>query len=54
MNQPFRPASKLSRAGSALAAILTSALVLGAVIGLADHYGSQVQVATTAAAAQRA
>ena len=54
MNQPFRPSSKLSRAGSALAAILTSALVLGAVIGLADHYGSQVQVASAAATAPRA
>lgn len=47
MNQPFRPASKLSRAGSALAAVLASALVLGAVIGLADHYGSQAQLAAT-------
>jgi hypothetical protein len=54
MNRPFRPVSKLSSAIAALAAVLSTAVILSGILGLADHYGSQVQVATIAAAALRA
>jgi hypothetical protein len=54
MNRPFRPASKLSSAVSAVAAILSTAVILSGILGLADHYGSQVQVATIEAATPRA
>jgi len=54
MNRPFRPVSKLSSAVSALAAVLSTAVILSGIGGLAEHYGSQSQVATTAAAAPRA
>jgi len=54
MNRPFRPVSKLSSAVSALAAVLSTAVILSGIGGLAEHYGSQAQVATTAAAAPRA
>jgi hypothetical protein len=43
MNRPFRPVSKLS-----------SAVILSGIGGLAEHYGSQAQVATTATTAPRA
>jgi hypothetical protein len=51
MNQPFRPASNRSRATSALAAVLASTLILSAVLGPADHYGSQPQLAAAPALA---
>ncbi len=54
MNRPFRPVSKLSSAVSALAAVLATTVILSGVLGLADHYGSKVEVATTAATAPRA
>jgi hypothetical protein len=54
MNRPFRTASKLSSAVAALAAVLSTAVILSGILGLADHYGSQVQVATIAASAIRA
>jgi hypothetical protein len=54
MNRPFRPVSKLSSAVSALAAVLVTTVILSGVLGLADHYGSQAQVATTQTAAPRA
>ena len=54
MNRPFRPVSKLSSAVSAFAAVLSTTVILSGILGLADHYGSQAQVATTEAAAPRA
>ena len=54
MNRPFRAVSKLSRAASALAAVLSTVVVLSSIGGLAEHYGSQAQVATTEATAPRA
>jgi hypothetical protein len=54
MNRPYRPVSKLSSAVAAFAAVFSTTVILSGVLGLADHYGSQVQVATTEAAAPRA
>jgi hypothetical protein len=54
MNRPFRPVSKLSNAVAALAAVLSTAVILSGIGGLAEHYGSQAQVATTQTAAPRA
>ena len=54
MNRPFRPVSKLSSAFAALAAVVSTTVILSGVLGLADHYGNQAQVAATAAAVPRA
>lgn len=54
MNRPFRPVSKLSSAVSALAAVVATSVILSGVLGLADHYGSKVQVATIEVTAPRA
>ena len=54
MNRPYRPVSKLSSTLAALAAVVSTTVILSGVLGLADHYGSQVQVATTEAATPRA
>jgi hypothetical protein len=54
MNRPYRPVSKLSSAVAALAAVVSTTVILSGVLGLADHYGSQAQVATTEATAPRA
>jgi hypothetical protein len=54
MNHPFRPVSKLSSAVSAVAAVLSTAVILSGILGLADHYGSQAQIATTEATVPRA
>jgi hypothetical protein len=54
MNRPYRPVSKLSSAVAALAAVVSTTVILSGVLGLADHYGSRAQVATTEAAAPRA
>lgn len=54
MNTPFRPVSKLSNAVSAVAAVVATTVILSGVLGLADHYSSQSQVAATEAAAPRA
>jgi len=54
MNRPFRPVSKLSNAVAAFAAVVATTVILSGVLGLADHYGSQAQVATNEATAPRA
>jgi hypothetical protein len=54
MNRPYRPVSKLSNAVSALAAVLSTAVILSGIGGLAEHYSSQAQVATTQTTAPRA
>jgi hypothetical protein len=54
MNRPYRPVSKLSSAVAAMAAVVSSVLILSAIGGLADHYGSQAQIAQTETGAQRA
>ena len=54
MNRTFRPVSKLSSAVAAFAAVVSTTVILSGILGLADHYGSQVQVATTEATAPRA
>jgi hypothetical protein len=54
MNRPYCPVSKLSSAASALAAVLATTVILSGVLGLADHYGGQAQVAATEAVAPRA
>jgi hypothetical protein len=54
MNRPFRPVSKLSSTVSALAAVLSTVVILSGIGGLAEHYASQAQVAAIQATAPRA
>lgn len=54
MNRTFRPTSKLSSAVAAVAAIISSVLMLSAIGGLAEHYSSQAQVAQIQSSAPRA
>jgi hypothetical protein len=54
MNRPYRPVSKLSSAVAALAAVVSTTVILSGVLGLADHYGSRAQLATAEAAAPHA
>jgi len=55
MNRQFNPTSILARALFATASLLVSSLVVGSVASLADHYGSEWQLANTqqAVVAQR-
>lgn len=48
MDAGYRPSSPFTRAGLAAAAALVSLLVIGATPGLADHYGADIQFASTA------
>ena len=47
MNAEYRPTSPAIRAGFATAAALVTSLVIGATLGLADHYSADVQFAST-------
>jgi len=46
MNAEYRPTSPTIRAGFATAAALVTSLVIGATLGLADHYSADVQLAS--------
>ena len=55
MNRKFNPSSILTRALFATASLLASAVVVGSVLGLADHYNadSPLASASRAVVAQR-
>ena len=55
MNRDFHPSSILARALFATASLLASAVVMGSVLGLADHYNDESQLASAprAVVAQR-
>ena len=46
MNRDFNPSSILARALFATASLLTSAVVMGSVLGLADHSNDASQLAS--------
>lgn len=52
MNRQFRPASRLSNALSAVAAVVSSLVILAGVAGLAEHYSGATQMAATPSAHQ--
>ncbi|MGE5666190.1 MAG: hypothetical protein ACM3ZD_06135 [Betaproteobacteria bacterium] len=47
MNRQFRPASRLSNALSAVAAVISSLVILAGVAGLAEHYSGATQMAAS-------
>ncbi len=50
MNRDFNPSSILARALFATASLLASAVVVGSVLGLADHYNDESQLASASRA----
>jgi len=50
MNRQFNPSSILTRALFATASLLASAVVVGSVLGLADHYNADTPLASAARA----
>jgi hypothetical protein len=46
MNRQFNPSSILTRALFATASLLASAVVVGSVLGLADHYNADSSLAS--------
>ena len=52
MNRQFRPASRLSNVLSAVAAVISSLVILAGVAGLAEHYSGATQMAAAPATQQ--
>lgn len=47
MSRTFKSSSKWARSGLAVAAVLSTVLVMISIEGLARHYGGGMQIATT-------